>query len=133
MVQAGGIWGSWKGLRELKQAGVIDSIPRIFAVQPEAVRHAAVAYENGRKTAEPFGNGNDTLVQSLADSVPLFGDERPLSAVYDTGGIAISAADRSTAEAMRSLGRERAFCRTCLCLRLCRPCPGDRKGDSQKR
>jgi threonine synthase len=105
----GGIWGSWKGFRELRDMDLTDEIPRINAVQPEAVKHAVVAYENGKKTATAYGDGNMTKIQSLADSVPLFGDERPLKAIYDSHGKAIAVTDEETKTALLILGKDGLF------------------------
>lgn len=105
----GGIWGSWKGFKELNHLGLVDTIPKINAVQPEAVKHAVVAYESGNKTAMPYGDGNKTKIQSLADSMPLFGDERPLKAVYDSRGKAIAVTDDEAKKALLLLGKDGLF------------------------
>lgn len=105
----GGIWGTWKGFRELRDMGLIGEIPKINGVQPEAVKHAVVAYEKGEKTAAPYGDGGLTKIHSLADPVPLLGDERPLKAIYDSRGKAIAVTDEEAKEALLMLGRDGLF------------------------
>lgn len=101
----GGIWGSWKGFKELSQFGLISKLPRIVAVQPEAVMHAVKAFKEGKRTAEPYGDASATIVQSLADSTPLFGDERPLSVLYESKGDAVAVSDMDVVEAVLELGK----------------------------
>lgn len=105
----GGIWGTWRGFNDLKNLGLVNKIPRIVGVQPEAVKHAVVAFQKGLNEASPFGDSKNTQILSLADSIPLFGDRRPLAAVKGSGGEVLACSDEETRDAMLMLGKEGLF------------------------
>ncbi|MEM3908260.1 MAG: pyridoxal-phosphate dependent enzyme [Nitrososphaerota archaeon] len=105
----GGIWGTWRGYRDLIYLGLIAQMPRIVGVQPEAVKHAVIAFQEGKESASPYGNSKNTEVLSLADSIPLFGDRRPIKAVRESGGNILASTDEETKEALLTLGREGLF------------------------
>jgi threonine synthase len=102
----GGIWGAYKGFRELKYLGWTEDIPRMVAVQPEATGPIVVAYKKGLRTAERHGDSTKTIAQSIAGDAPIQGGQRILDAVYDSGGFAESVTDDEILEAMRLLGQD---------------------------
>jgi threonine synthase len=104
----GGIWGTWKGYLELKNYGLVSKLPKLIGVQPEAVKHAVLAFESRKTEAEPFDGGN-TIVQSLADPIPLYGDRRPLAAVYGSNGAMIAVSDEEVLKAIMEIGSEGLF------------------------
>lgn len=102
----GGIWGAWKGFRELRELGWIDAVPKMVAVQPEATAPIIRAFRQGLRTAGRHGDPAQTIAQSIAADAPIQGGERVLNAVYDSGGFAESVTDEEIVEAMQWLGRE---------------------------
>jgi threonine synthase len=102
----GGIWGAWKGYRELRELGWIDALPRMAAVQPEATAPIPRAFQAGQREAGRHGDPTKTIAQSIAADSPIQGGERVLKAVYDSGGFASAVSDEDIVEAMKLLGRD---------------------------
>lgn len=102
----GGLWGAWKGYRELTELGWIDTLPRMVAVQPAASAHLYEAFRKGQRQAGRFGDSSATIAQSIAADAPIQGGERVLSAIYDSQGWAEGVTDEEILEAMLWLGRE---------------------------
>lgn len=102
----GGIWGAYKGYRELAYLGFTDSVPRMYGVQPEAAAHFKFAFEQGRTEAGPYGDCTKTVAQSIASDSPIQGGRRVLKAIYESGGAAIGVEDSEILEAMRELARD---------------------------
>lgn len=106
MGTGGGVWGTWKGYRELADIGVADRLPHMVAVQPEAVCWLKQAVDSGAATAKMFGDSTKTIAQSISGNSPLQGGKRLLSAVRDSGGLAMGVSDQEILEAMVDLGHE---------------------------
>ncbi|SFL67720.1 threonine synthase [Paenibacillus sp. 1_12] len=102
----GGIWGAWKGFRELQQLGWIDALPRMVAVQPYATGPIVRAFKQGARHAEKYGDPTQTIAQSIAADAPIQGGRRVLNAVYDSGGFAESVTNEEIIEAVQWLGSE---------------------------
>ncbi|MGC8557309.1 MAG: threonine synthase [Fervidicoccus sp.] len=105
----GGLWGTWKGFKELKIFGLMNNLPRMVAVQPEAVMHTVKAYMEGKEVAKPYGNPANTIVQSLADSEPFYGAIRPLRVLKESNGIAVAVNDNEVVNSILELGKEGYF------------------------
>jgi threonine synthase len=102
----GGIWGAWKGYRELQSLGWIESLPRMVGVQPNATGPIVRAFQKGLKRAERYGDSSKTIAQSISGNAPIQGGERVLNAIYESGGFAESVTDDDILEAIRWLGHE---------------------------
>ncbi|MQA81025.1 MAG: threonine synthase [Streptosporangiales bacterium] len=102
----GGLWGAWKGFRELQRMGVIDRLPRMIGVQPAASAPLVRAFQDGQTIAGAHGDASLTVAQSIAGDAPIQGGTRVLRAIYESGGRAVAVDDRDLFEAMRLLGRE---------------------------
>lgn len=102
----GGIWGAWKGFKELLELGWIDHAPRMVAVQPDATGPIVRAFEQGAKTAERYGDSTRTIAQSIAGDAPIQGGGRVLKSIYDSNGFAERVTDEEIIEAMLWLGQE---------------------------
>jgi threonine synthase len=102
----GGIWGAWKGFSELRQLEWIDSVPKMFAVQPEATGPIVRAFKKGLQTADRYGDSSKTIAQSIAGDAPIQGGERVLKAIYDSAGFAEMVTDDEILESMLWLGKE---------------------------
>jgi threonine synthase len=105
----GGLWGAWKGFKEMRMLGVMNHLPRMVAVQPEAVMHTVKAFKEGKEIAKAFGEGHHTVVQSLADSEPFYGAARPLRALKESGGDAVAVSDQEVITSIFELGKEGYF------------------------
>jgi threonine synthase len=102
----GGLWGAWKGFRELHRIGVIDRLPRMVGVQPAATPPLVRAFQAGATTAQRHGDASRTVAQSIAGDAPIHGGTRVLRAIYDSGGAMVAVDDVDLFEAMRLLGAE---------------------------
>jgi threonine synthase len=102
----GGLWGAWKGFRELREMGVIDRLPRMIGVQPAASAPLVRAFNEGLPAAGPHGDATRTVAQSIAGDAPIQGGTRVLRAIYASGGRAVAVDDSDLFEAMRLLGAE---------------------------
>lgn len=106
MGTGGGVWGTWKGYNELAAIGITDRLPRMVAVQPEAVCWLKRAVDSGAEEAEMYGDSTQTIAQSISGNSPLQGGRRLLRAVRDSGGMAMAVSDPDILEAMVDLGHE---------------------------
>ena len=95
------IAGLWKGFRDLYAVGFIPRLPRLLSVQAEGCCPLNRALQSG----EPWRPmEEDTLADSIAVGVPRNAD-KALSAVRESGGLAVNVSDGEILEAMRLLGR----------------------------
>ena len=102
----GGLWGTWKGYQELAAMGVTDKLPHMVGVQPSAVCWLKQAIDTGAQEGSLYGDSTKTIAQSISGNSPLHGGRRLLSAVRNSGGMALAVTDEEILEAMRDLGRE---------------------------
>jgi threonine synthase len=102
----GGLYGAWKGFRELHRMGVIDRLPRMVGVQPAATPPLVRAFRAGAATAQRHGDASRTVAQSIAGDAPIHGGTRVLRAIYESGGRMVAVEDTELFEAMRLLGAE---------------------------
>ncbi len=106
MGTGGGVWGAWKGYRELADLGVIDRLPKMVPVQPQAVCWLKRAIDAGADTASMYGDSTSTIAQSISGNSPLQGGRRLIRAVRDSCGSAMAVSDEEILEAMADLGHE---------------------------
>lgn len=102
----GGLWGAYKGYRELEMLGMTQRVPRMFAVQPAVTAHFREAYRKGLHEAQAFGDPSKTIAQSIAADSPLKGGKRILQAVYDSDGAAMGVSEEEILSAMLDLAHE---------------------------
>jgi threonine synthase len=100
----GGLWGAWKGFRELRELGVTDRLPRMIGVQPSVCAPLVDAFEHGRDETRTVGDASATIAQSIAGDSMIHGGRRLLRALRESGGAAIGVGEDEIAEAMRLLG-----------------------------
>lgn len=100
----GGIWGAWKGFQELHSLGLIDRLPRMIGVQPEACAPLEHAFQNHLDETVPIGDVTRTIAQSIAGDDMIAGGRRALRAVRDSGGGAVAVSDDDVLDAVRDLG-----------------------------
>lgn len=92
-----GLYGIWKGFRELREAGATSTLPRMFLCQTAAMDpyvRAFRAHSSRVDAVEPA----PTTALSIAECR---GGTHALAAVYASGGEAISATEEQIASAMR--------------------------------
>jgi len=97
-----GLYGPWKGFRELHELGVLPQPPRMHAVQAEGVRPIVDAFEQGLDEplvcAEP-----DTIALSIADRT---GGSIALQSLRESDGSAVAVSEREIIAAMRYLAEQ---------------------------
>ena len=102
----GGLWGTWKGYNELKRMGLLDKLPHMAGVQPEAVCWLKQAIDTGAEEGKRYGCSEHTIAQSISGNSPLHGGKRLIQCVRQSDGLAMAVSDEEIMEAMRDLGKE---------------------------
>lgn len=97
----------WKALHELRAAGSLDRIPRLYATQAAACDPIVRAFEAGRTEVSAI-EGDETIAYSIANADPPSGN-RALAALRETDGGAVSVPDEETQTAQRRLAHEGGF------------------------
>jgi len=95
-----GLYGAWKGFRDLLELGVIGRLPRMIACQPAG----AATIEASLKTGAPV-----RLTPSPSVGVSINEEQasvRAVDAVRESGGAGVSVSDEAALAASRSLGAE---------------------------
>lgn len=102
--------GLWKGFRDFRKLGFVDSSPRLVAVQPKGCAPIVRAFDQKKEPfeIEPWGRP-DTIAGGLTDVFPWDGDAA-LTALRETGGTAEAVSDKEILQAQRLLAsREGIF------------------------
>lgn len=97
-----GIYGIWKGFRELQELGFVSKVPKMIACQVSGADSAFRAFRRGSKHIEPLSSTSTTAL-SIAE--PVTGDHA-LRAVYQSGGSVLTCSDDDALAAMRLLLRQ---------------------------
>jgi len=105
----GGIFGSWKGYRDLLALGWTAAAPRHHGTQPAACASLVTAYRNGAEEAHSEGDPSATIAEAIANNVPLDGGRRPLRVMRESGGQALAVTDDEMRDGIRRLGQEGIF------------------------
>ncbi len=90
--------GSYIGFNELKNAGIINKIPKIIAVQSENCNPLSRAFRNGSKEI-PKIDKKDTIAEGIAIAEPVRGKEI-IEAIKDSGGDFIDVSDEEIKESL---------------------------------
>ncbi|MBN2298131.1 MAG: threonine synthase [Deltaproteobacteria bacterium] len=101
------VLGAFIGFTELRDAGVIDKIPKIIVVQSENCAPLYTAFHIGLRDVPPVEKG-DTLAEGIAIADPIRG-EQILKVVRETDGDFITVSDDEVMNSLRELGRG-GFC-----------------------
>jgi threonine synthase len=102
-----GLVGMAKAFEELKLLGLIDSPPRLYAVQPEGCAPIVRALTDGSTRVTPWADPH-TVAPGLLVPSP-FSSERVLEAIRSTRGGGVTVTDREIVAAMRSLATRHGF------------------------
>ncbi|HEX2988773.1 MAG TPA: pyridoxal-phosphate dependent enzyme, partial [Chloroflexota bacterium] len=105
----GGVYGAWKGYKELHAIGLVDRLPRMTGVQPEAAAPVCMAFQRGERTAGRHGDPRQTIAQSIAGDSVIQGGRRVLDALYDSGGYGETVSDEEIRAGIALLGSEGIF------------------------
>ena len=81
--------GAWKGYKELLSACVVNGVPKLHAVQANAVRPIAAQF-----AGEQWTSGGSTVAGGISVGSPPRKNQ-VIRAISDTGGVAISVSDES--------------------------------------
>ncbi len=100
---AGLLASIWKSFVELKNANIVDRLPRILGVQAAGCAPVVKAFENGDKEVEWWRNPS-TIATAIGVPYPLDG-EWALEAIYSSNGYALSLEDKEFVEAARLLAK----------------------------
>jgi threonine synthase len=98
---AGNITALWKGLKELKSMGFIDSLPKLGGVQAEGASPIYRAFVEGKEEIIPVQNP-----QTVATAIKIGNPaswRRAIRAVKESGGIMISVSDEEILEYQKKL------------------------------
>lgn len=93
--------GIWKGFVELREAGLVDRVPRLAAVQAERSNAVKLAFEGDGKLRPVSGQ---TIADSISVSLPRDGDAA-VKALRQSNGIALAVSDEEILSAMCALAR----------------------------
>ncbi|UPW01466.1 pyridoxal-phosphate dependent enzyme [Halorussus gelatinilyticus] len=100
-----GLYGIWKGFRELAARGVVADKPRMISAESEERHPLAAAFE---ADAESVGRDDGPEPLSTSTMGTTSGDHA-LGAVRASGGAAYAADREAVEEAVRTVGREGVF------------------------
>lgn len=98
----------WKGLRELRAAGLLDTLPRLYWVQAAACDPIARAYRDSSQEVtrvEPA----ETVAYSIGNHDPPSGT-RALRAARETGGAVVSVSENEILDATAAFATEAGLC-----------------------
>lgn len=97
----------WKGFLELKKFGLINSLPKLIAVQPENCGAVVKAYNSKSKKLIRIEKPN-TVCSAVAVSMP-FDGPKVLKALKDSHGSAISVSDEEVLMIEQIIAKEEAI------------------------
>jgi threonine synthase len=95
--------GAARGFGELRDAGLIERVPALIALQSERCAPLAEAWERGLPEAVEV-EASETVAEGIAIPRPARGAEI-LAAVRESGGRVVTVAEAAIAPAARDLGR----------------------------
>lgn len=96
-----GLYGVWKGWRELEQLGLVKAVPRMIAAEPFGP--LAHALERGLEAPEAVAVAQPSVAFSIASR---YGTWQGLAALRESSGEGVRLTDEGIFEAQRALGRE---------------------------
>jgi len=106
--QGGLLLGAWLGFKRLLQAGLIQRVPRLFAVQPEILAPIHAAFAAGAQDVEEITPKQKSLAEGLAIVKPVRG-RRVLQALRESGGGALTVSEAEIRNAYHQLAHKGLF------------------------
>ncbi len=101
------VLGLWIGFNELLRAGVVDRVPRIYAVQAENCAAFYKAWSHGVDTFVPF-EPKPTMADGIASLHPVRMKE-VIGAVRESGGAVVAVSESEIATALGQLAQRGFF------------------------
>ncbi len=95
--------GAYRGFQDLLSAGLIERLPRLFAVQAETCAPLYEAHQRGLEDASPIEK-DETVAEGISIAQPVRG-RQILAAVRETGGAVLAVSDEETLHARDQLAR----------------------------
>jgi threonine synthase len=99
--------GAYLGFKELKEAGLIQTVPRLIGVQAVSCAPLYQAFERGTEEVPPLGD-TETLAEGIAISNPVRG-RQILQALRETGGLVLAVREEEIGDALKEMGRNGFF------------------------
>ena len=96
-----GIYGIWKGFRELAEQGLVNSLPRMIACQTAGANSLVRAFRAGQAQITPLAEAR-TVASSLAERAV---GKQALDALYASQGSAVEVTDDQALGAMEAVTR----------------------------
>jgi threonine synthase len=96
--------GIYRGFQEIRAAGLIEKMPRLFAIQAANVAPLALAFALGLADA-PASEPKPTVAEGIAIAKPVRGREI-LRGVKETGGAVIAVGEDEILQARNDLARQ---------------------------
>jgi threonine synthase len=96
--------GTWKAVRELSSAGLVNDVPAVYFAQAAACAPIAEAWTRGEESVAAV-DGGQTVAYSIANSDPPSGN-RVLAAARATGGGVVSVDDSAILDARADLASQ---------------------------
>ncbi|MEM0063979.1 MAG: threonine synthase [Metallosphaera sp.] len=100
---AGNIYAIWKGFTELRDAGIIDKVPRMIGVQAEGASPIAKAIVNNLDTPQ-FVENPETIATAIRIGKPV-NWRKAMKAIKESQGTAVYVSDSEIVEAQKELAR----------------------------
>jgi threonine synthase len=97
--------GLARGFRELRAAGVVDRLPRLVAVQTDAVAPVAAAWRAGQRRGPvaPFAAPRPSVAEGILLPAPVRGAEL-LAALDESRGTVLAVSEAEIRDGVRALG-----------------------------
>ncbi len=99
--------GMYRGFSALRQRGLIEKMPRLFAVQAANVAPLARAFERGEPDATEAEPGK-TIAEGIASRKPVHSAE-VLRGVRETGGAVVAVSEQEIKSARETIARKGIF------------------------
>ncbi len=101
------ILGLNRGFVELRDAGVIDRLPRMLAVQAEAVAPVAAAWHAGHRSGPvaPFVDPKPSIAEGILLLAPVRGADL-LAALSESDGTVVTVTEDEIVDGVRALGAQ---------------------------
>jgi threonine synthase len=99
------LYGSYLGLCDLKDAGVIDRLPRLIAVQAENCAPLFAPFQGHLPTGPTAEGRRSTIAEGIAVRRPARA-EQVLKALHETGGEVVAVSEDEIRDAQRALARQ---------------------------
>ncbi len=100
--------GLYNGFKELQDAGIIDHLPRLIAVQARNNCPVYQAFKNDADRIVPMQDPQPTLAEGIALPAPVR-DQEVLKALRETGGTVVAVEEEAIIEGAKRLGQA-GFC-----------------------